>query len=165
MSRIAMNIPNTMKTKAAIRLSEKFGAAAGSALRGRRRRAAAVALLVSLLLAGAVLWSSFDNQARHDACVEASRRGDGDVVEGEIRDLRPLTSYWQRPAEETFTVGSRSVRLPLVTSGCGFHRTRLEGGPLRDGLKVRLLAWRGHILRVDVDRDHVLTAGHMTAVP
>ena len=30
MSRIAMNIPNTMKTNAAIRRAEKFGAAAGA---------------------------------------------------------------------------------------------------------------------------------------
>ena len=141
-----------------------LGAAAGSALRGRRRRAAAVTLAVSALVACAIVWSSFANQTLHDACAAASRTGDGELIEGVVRDLRPLTSYWQRPAEERFAVGSREVRLPLVPSGCGFHRTQLEGGPLRDGLTVRLLSWRGQILRVDVDRDDVLTDGHMTAV-
>jgi len=46
--------------------------------------------------------------------------------------------------------------LPLVREGCGYHRTALEGSTLHDGMRVRLRAWKGQILRVEVDRDALL---------
>jgi hypothetical protein len=133
-----------------------LGGAAGGALRASRRASAALVLGVSCALAAALVWTSLEHQRSHAACVAASLHGDGRVLEGEVSDYRPLTSYWQRPAAESFTLAGELVRLPLVAQGCGYHRTTLERGPLRDGLRVRLRSWNGQILRVEIDRDALL---------
>ena len=133
-----------------------IGASGAVALRRRSVLAAALALVASAGGAGVVLWGSLEHQRHHAACVEASRMDEGRVLEGVVRDYRPLSSYWQHPAHETFTVGGESVQVPLVSDACGYHRTSLEGGGLHDGLRVRLRTWEGQILRVEVDRDALL---------
>ena len=140
-----------------------IGVAAGGALRGRSRSGAALAVMASLVLAGTVLWSSFDHLRRHRACAEASRLEQGRVIEGVVHDLRPLNSYWQRPTDETFTVGGERVRFPLVANGCGYHRTTLEGGPIREGLRLRLWQWNGQIVRIDAGREALLGASQARA--
>jgi len=129
---------------------------ARATLRRRTVALAALALSLSVAVAGAVLWKSFAHHRSHLECVQASRQDAGQVLEGVVSDYRPLASYWQRPAEETFTLGGELVRLPLVREGCGYHRTALEGSTLHDGMRVRLRAWKGQILRVEVDRDALL---------
>jgi hypothetical protein len=75
-----------------------------------------------------------------------------------VRDHRPLVSYWQRPAQETFTLDGEPVQLPLVREGCGYHLTSLEGSGVHDGVRMRIHAWRGQILRLEMDRDALLQA-------
>jgi hypothetical protein len=135
-----------------------IGVAVGSALRGRSRSGATLAIVGSFGLAVAVLWSSLVHLSQHRVCANVSRREEGRVLEGVVRDLRPLTSYWQRPTDETFTVGGERIRFPLVADGCGYHRTTLEGGPIREGLRVRLWQWNGQIIRIDVSRESLLGA-------
>lgn len=133
-----------------------IGASGASALRRRSAVAAGAVVAVAVAVSGAVLWRSFQHQREHAACVLASRQDRGRVLEGVVRDHRPLTSYWQRPAQETFTLAGEPVRLPLVPDGCGYHLTSLEGSGLRDGLRVRVRAWQGQILRLEMDRDALL---------
>lgn len=140
-----------------------LGGSAGGALRGRSRASAAVVLGISCALAGGLLWSSLEHHESHAACVAASQHGEGRVLEGEVRDLHPLSSYWQRPPVETFTLAGEVVRLPLLVNGCGYHRTTLEGGIVRDGLRLRLHQWNGQILKVEADRDAVLVPGDTAA--
>lgn len=132
------------------------GLSGAAALYRRSAAAAAAAVSVSVVAAGVVVWGSFEHVRRHDACVDASRHESGRIIEGVMREYRPLASYWQRPAEETFMIAGEVVRLPLVGEGCGYHQTSLEGGRLRDGMRVRLHSWEGQILRVEVDRDALL---------
>jgi hypothetical protein len=138
-------------------LSSVFmGVAASRALLRRSTIAAAAALTAALAVAGAVLWQSLEHRRSHLACVEASRHDAGRVLEGVVRDYRPLASHWDRPGHETFRVSGETVRLKVVSDGCGYHRTSLDGGPIREGMRVRLHAWEGQILRVELDRDAVL---------
>ncbi|GEJ59518.1 hypothetical protein [Anaeromyxobacter diazotrophicus] len=125
-------------------------------LRRRSALAAALALAVSGCVAGGVVWGSLAHHRHHLACVQASLHDEGRVLEGVVRDYERLSSYWQRPAEERFTLAGEALRLPLISGACGYHRTTLEGGAFRNGLRVRLLTWRGQILRVTVDRDALL---------
>jgi hypothetical protein len=145
--------------------SLSIGLSGAAALRRRSIVGAALSLSAALAAAGAVMWGSLEHRRHHSECVEASRQDAGRVVEGVVRDYRPLASYWQLPAEETFTVGGETVRFPLVREGCGYHRTTLEGGALHDGLRVRLHAWHGQILRVEVDRDALLGLAEARAHP
>jgi hypothetical protein len=129
-----------------------FGGAAFQGLRGRSLLGARAALLLAVGLAGFFVSRTVDNLLEHEACARAEREGRVKVVEGVIRDFRPLRSVLQQPAYETFRVGEEVVSVPLFTESCGYHRTVVEGGPFREGLKVRLHLWNGTILRVDVAR-------------
>lgn len=133
-----------------------LGAAVFGALRGRSRGGAVAAVCSSLAVALAMVWGSLDHLRVHRMCADASRHEEGRVLEGVVHDYHPLTSYWQRPTDETFTVGGERIRFPLVADGCGYHRTTLEGGPIREGLRVRLWQWNGQIVRIDADRDALL---------
>lgn len=141
------------------------GLSGAAALRRRSVAAAAVSLSVAVVAAGVVVWGSFEHVRRHAACVGASRQDAGRVIEGVMREYRPLASYWQRPAEETFMIDGEVVRLPLVGEGCGYHQTSLEGSSLRDGMRVRLHSWEGQILRVEVDRDALLGVAEAGRAP
>jgi hypothetical protein len=129
-----------------------FGGAAFHGLRARSLGAARVALLVSLGIAGFFVSQIAQHLVDHEACVRAEQEGQVRVVEGVIQDFHPLRSVLQRPSYETFRVGGELVSLPLFTESCGYHRTVVEGGPFREGMKVRLHLWNGTILRVDVAR-------------
>jgi len=113
--------------------------------------AGAVILGVAVALALFFVSRTVRHRREHEACVEAARRGEGRVVEGVVRDFHPLTTVWQRPASESFSLDGETVRYPLVAEGCGFHRTVVEGGPIREGMRVRLLRWNGEILRVEIE--------------
>lgn len=128
-----------------------LGAAASVALQRRRVRGGTAILAATAGLAAFLAVRSLDHRHEHLACTKAARGGAGEWVEGTVRDYRPLRSILQRPWSESFSVGDVTVTYPLLASGCGFHRTEVEGGPIREGMKVRLLEWNGQILRLEVD--------------
>jgi hypothetical protein len=127
-----------------------FGGAAYLALRGRTMLAARAAVLLAGGVAAFLVSRTVQHVIDYEACARADLLGQGKVVEGEIRDFRPLTSVLQEPPFETFRVGDELVSMPLFAESCGYHRTRVEGGPFREGMEVRLRIWQGNILRVEV---------------
>jgi hypothetical protein len=130
-----------------------FGGAAYLGVRRTSVLRARVALVVGAGLAAFFMSRTVQHVVDHDACTRASRDGSARVVEGVIRDFRPLTSVLQQPAYETFRVGDERISIPLFSDGCGYHRTVVEGGPFREGMPVRLLLWNGRILRVETRQD------------
>jgi hypothetical protein len=129
-----------------------LGASASMALHRRGARGGTAILAAAAGLAVFFAVRTLDHRRAHDACMEAARRGNGRVIEGVVEDFHPLRSVWQRPWYESFVVGGVTVRYPLLSQGCGFHRTMLEGGPIREGMRVRLREWKGEILKVEIDR-------------
>ncbi len=128
-----------------------LGASASVALQRRRVRGGTAVLALAAGVAVFFAVRTLDHRREHAACLEAVRDGSARVLEGVVTDFHPLTSVWQRPALESFSVDGVTFRYPLLAQGCGFHRTEIEGGPIRDGMKVRLLEWHGQILRLEVD--------------
>jgi len=128
-----------------------LGTAGTFAVRRRSGMAAAAILGIAIALALFFVSRTIQHRREHEACVEAAQRGEGRVVEGVVREFHPLTTVWQRPAYESFSLDGETVRYPLVAEGCGFHRTVVEGGPIREGMRVRLQRWNGEILRVEID--------------
>ncbi len=137
-----------------------LGASASVALQRRRVRGGTTILAVAAGLAVFFAVRTLDHRREHGACVQAARSGAGRVVEGVVHDFRPLRSLWQRPWSESFTVDGLAVEYPLLAQGCGFHRTSVEGGPIRDGMRVRLVEWKGEILRLDVDASAIVPPPH-----
>lgn len=117
----------------------------------RARLAVRVAVLAAAVTgAGQLLASALHRHRRHAACAAAARSGEGRVLEGAVREFRPLVSAWQRPPVETFVVGGERVELPLFSDDCGYHRTVVEGGPFHEGFRVRLTVWEGQVVKVEV---------------
>ena len=102
-----------------------LGAAVFGALRGRSRGGAVAAVCSSLAVALAMVWGSLDHLRVHRMCADASRHEEGRVLEGVVHDYHPLTSYWQRPTDETFTVGGERSNLRDLPVG----RTVRNVGP------------------------------------
>ncbi len=137
-----------------------LGASASVALQRRHVRGGTAILAVAAGLAVFFAVRSLDHRHEHLACMSAARNGDGEWVEGTVHDYRPLRSVLQRPWSESFAVGDVTVTYPLLASGCGYHRTEVEGGPIREGMRVRLLDWNGQILRLEVDAAAMKVPAH-----
>lgn len=127
-----------------------LGAAISIALRRRGARGATLVMSLACGLAAFFVARTLEHRREHLECVEASRSGTGHWVEGPVERFRPVVSIWQRPAWEELDVAGEHVRYPLIAQGCGYHRVVAEGGPIREGMQVRLLLWRDQILKVEI---------------
>jgi hypothetical protein len=137
-----------------------LGASASIALQRRGVRGGTTILAVAAGLAVFFTVRTLDHRREHADCVEAARRGDGRVIEGTIRDHRPLQSIWHWPWEESFVVDGTTVRYPVLNQGCGFHRTAAERAPFREGMRVRLLQWGSQLLKVEIEGDGIAPPPH-----
>jgi hypothetical protein len=137
-----------------------LGAAASFALRRRGSRWGTAVLAVASGVAVYFAIKTVEHRREHAACIDAARRGEGRVVEGVVKEFRPVRSLWQRPSSESFVLDGTTIQYPLLSAGCGFHQTVAEGGPIREGMRVRLLEWKGKILRLEVEEGAVTVPGH-----
>jgi len=137
-----------------------LGASASIAMQRRGLRGGTTLLAAAAGLAVFFAVRTLDHRREHTECVEAARRGEGRVIEGTIRDYRPLQSIWQRPWDESFAVDGETVRYSVLAQGCGFHRTTADRALFRNGMRVRLLQWKTEILKVEVDASEVEPPPH-----
>lgn len=127
-----------------------LGVAVALALRVRSRVGAGAVLALALGGVGAYVERTVRHRVEHGRCVEASRQGEGRVVEGVVRDYRPPPPGWTY-GDVTFTVGTERVRYPVLAEGCGYHQAAGDLG-LRDGVRARLHVWNGQIVKVELAR-------------
>jgi hypothetical protein len=74
------------------------------------------------------------------------------AVEGEVRNFKPMP--YGGHAEESFDVAGASFRYSdFDLTGGGFNNTASHGGPIREGLPVRIAYSGNTILRLEVQRD------------
>ena len=79
----------------------------------------------------------------------ALRGGRAIVVEGAVRDFLP---GGESRKTETFKVGGRSYEYSQSEVQAGFNTVASQGGPIRDGLGVRIHDVDGQIARLEVLR-------------
>ncbi len=76
-------------------------------------------------------------QSRHrTALIAALREGRAAVVEGRVQDFVPMP--WSGHARECFTLQETRFCYSDFAVSAGFNNTRSHGGPLREGLQVRV---------------------------
>jgi hypothetical protein len=104
-----------------------------------------------ILLVFAILWTSFNfitTFADYRRAVTAMQNNRAKVVEGLVMDFKamPYTGH----AMESFVV--RGVRFEYADNVCtaGFNNTASHGGPIREGLPVKIWYLGGEILRLDI---------------
>lgn len=98
---------------------------------------AAAGMLLFTSLWGMPAWSAFDIEGRLAS-------GDVTVLSGRVNDYS--STNW---TSECFTVQSHRFCYK-DGGGTGFHQTALNGGPIREGLQVRVTSVGADIVRLEV---------------
>lgn len=91
----------------------------------------------------------------------AYQKGDYQTVEGAVYDFRPMP--YEGHQDECFSVQNQRFCYSDYEIAPGFHNTTSHGGPIREGLAVRIAYRDGRILRLDVPRDQAATSAQSAA--
>lgn len=101
------------------------------------------------LIAAAMLGLAGLQAIQETRALDLDRRltsGDASVVEGSVQDSAGGGSWgWQ-----CFTVSGQRFCYGDDASSVGFHQTTLNGGPIHDGLQVRVTSIDGVIVRLEI---------------
>ena len=76
------------------------------------------------------------------------QRGEFYEVEGPVHDFRPMPASGH--GDECFAVEDRTFCYSEYVIAAGFNQTQRSGGPIREGLTVRIEYVGGTILRLEV---------------
>ena len=85
------------------------------------------------------------------ALVEALESGEANVAEGRVRDFVPMP--WAGHAMECFTVDTTRFCYSDFILTPGFNNARSHGGPVHEGLNVRIHHVASRIARLEVAKD------------
>jgi hypothetical protein len=85
----------------------------------------------------------------------AYRNGEFSVVEGTVTNFQPMP--YEGHKDECFTVASHSFCYSDFMISAGFNNSASHGGPIRDGLPVRVSYVGGNIVRLEVRADALAT--------
>lgn len=94
-------------------------------------------------------------------CVEAYRNGNYAVVEGDVEDFRPMP--FQGHQDECFSVHGERFCYSDYGIQPGFNWSASHGGPIRQGLPVRIAHYDGQILRLEVRADSLPSSAERSA--
>jgi len=110
-----------------------------------RRMFDTIFVVSGLCVAGLIFWATYSDYAH---LRNAVRSGNFEVVEGTVSQFAPADSGDHVP--ETFAVGKHRYQYSWAVITAGFHRTAPHGGPIRDGLHVRIYDVSGQIARLEI---------------
>jgi hypothetical protein len=134
-------------------------ASLGAVLFGRRRfRRGRSRLMSFLFLIFAVVWTwevSVVSWTQYRRLAAALRDGTCEVVEGEVTQFHAMIpSNVRRHVrdQDSFNVGGHHFQYSDKSIGAGFHQISAEGGPLHDGLRVRIHCLGNDIARLEIAR-------------
>jgi hypothetical protein len=99
--------------------------------------------------------------AEYRKCTEAYRTGSYAVVEGNVENFHPMP--YEGHQDECFSV--QGVRFCYSDYGvqAGFNQSASHGGPIRQGLPVRVAYYDGQILRLEVHADSLPSSSERSA--
>ncbi len=80
----------------------------------------------------------------------ALQNGRYQFVEGPVEDFKPMP--YEGHAMESFRVRTSKFEYSDYVITAGFNKTQSHGGPIREGLKVRIYFVENTILRLEVER-------------
>ena len=106
-----------------------------------------------ILLAFALFWvvtSFVGTFSEYWELRQALRSGQFKVVEGKVTNFVPMPYHGH--ANERFTVKGHRYEYSDYGVSAGFNNTRFHGGPIREGLIVRIADVRGKIARLEIIR-------------
>src|SRR5262249_39497658 len=106
-----------------------------------------------LVLAFAILWTTgafLVTYLPYLSLASALRSGRAQVVQGPVMDFTPLPPTGK--GNESFVVSGRRFSYSDYNLTAGFNNTASHGGPMRNGLLVRVTHADGAIVRLEIAR-------------
>lgn len=105
-----------------------------------------------LFMGFALLWSVFTFSStygdyRH--LRDALNQGQCQVIEGPIEHFH-AGSGERGDANDSFDISGSRFSYSDSIVGAGFSQTQARGGPLKEGLRVRIYAYQGQIARLEI---------------
>ena len=97
---------------------------------------------VYTLVAFIATWAQYWN-LRHDLT-----EGRAETLEGTVTAFQPAPTYKET---ESFRVGDHEFSYMRLETSQGFHTLSADGGPVHDGVHVRMVYVGNHILRLEVE--------------
>lgn len=91
---------------------------------------------------GVINYSNFANLRT------AARDGSTEIVEGKVEQFVPMP--YEGHAQETFIVNGRYFAYSDYDQTKGFNRTQSHGGPMKEGLQVRITHVDGSIVKLEI---------------
>jgi hypothetical protein len=101
----------------------------------------------------AIFWTSssfFGTFSDYRRAAAAMRDHRASMVEGVVMDFHPMPVTGH--ATESFTVNGVKFGYSDYIVTAGFNNTASHGGPIREGLRVRIWHLNGEILRLDIKK-------------
>lgn len=108
---------------------------------------------VVMPIAGSIfgaLWIGFGviNYSNFANLRTAARNGSTEIVEGKVEQFVPMP--FEGHAQETFIVNGRYFAYSDYDQTKGFNRTQSHGGPMKEGLQVRITHVDGSIVKLEI---------------
>jgi len=91
--------------------------------------------------------------SRYEEYTEAYRTGRYSVVEGPVEDFQPMP--YEGHQDECFRVKDARFCYSDYGEQAGFNQSASHGGPIREGLPVRVAYFDGRILRLEIPADRL----------
>lgn len=91
-----------------------------------------------------------DQLSDYSALISAYKKGACEKVEGTVTDFDPMPYGGHK--QESFNVNGKKFSYSEFTVEAGFNKTASHGGPIREGLHVRIWHKDGEIARLDIAR-------------
>jgi len=101
----------------------------------------------------AIVWtltSFISTYGQYSRMVDAARTGRVDVVEGNVTDFKPMPASGH--AMERFCVRGKCFEYSDFVVTSGFNNTSSHGGPIREGIPVRVTYTGKDIVKLEVPR-------------
>lgn len=102
----------------------------------------------------AIVWTLISFSATfadYQGAVSAMRNNRAKVIEGIVTQFRPMP--YTGHAKESFVVEGIRFEYSDYTTTAGFNNTTSHGGPIREGLPVKIWYVGGRILRLDIKQE------------
>jgi len=114
----------------------------------------------------ALLWTAIaftTTYLQYWMITSALNEGRYSIVEGRVINFVPMP--YEGHADESFSVGSQRFTYSDYEVTSGFHNSASHGGPIREGLYVRVTYVGNLILRLEVYEESDSTAGSRRGQP
>jgi len=107
-------------------------------------------LIPIFIFAFGLLWVALGtlNYSHFANLRNTARNGGAEVVEGQVKEFIPMP--YQGHARETFVVNGHPFSYSDYDETGGFNHTQSHGGPMKEGLQVRITHVDGSIVKLEI---------------